>query len=148
MHRKSNLLFVLLMEIHIKNYPQKFWRYQPDLPLLPKWLKTANPFYEFGSRCISVSFISFDTDRTSTPCVCLYWNSVSLTLPPSCTVSRNLWILEFHAFMKCLDFLASKFLWPRSVVSKTSVSKLSPIKEIIMTFKIDVWGYFGPPHLF
>ena len=58
--------------------------------------------------CISVSFISVDTDRTSTPCVCLYWNSVSLTLPPSCTVSRNLWIVEFHALMKFLDSLASK----------------------------------------
>ena len=75
---------------------------------LPKWPKTANPFYEFGSRCISESFISVDTDRTSTPCVCLYWNSVSLTLPPSCTVSRNLWIVEFHALMKFLDSLASK----------------------------------------
>ena len=28
------------------------------MPLLPKWPNTANPFYEFGSRFISVTFIS------------------------------------------------------------------------------------------
>ena len=116
-------IFYLFCLWKYKKLPSKVVKKSARSPLtLPKWPKTANPFYEFGSRCISVSFISVDTDRTSTPCVCLYWNSVSLTLPPSCTVSRNLWILEFHAFMKFLDFLASK--------SQTSYD-LSDLKNVL-----------------
>ena len=86
--------FICFAYGNIKNCPQKLQIHYMNLAV----------DVSLYHLCISV-----DTDRTSTPCVCLYWNSVSLTLPPSCTVSRNLWILEFHAFMKFWDFLASKY---------------------------------------
>ena len=39
-------------------YFSKFEKKNPLLPWLPKWPKTANPFYEFGSWSISVLIIS------------------------------------------------------------------------------------------